>query len=109
MHRINLGDHIYAVQPADVVQSRSLSPESERQRQGSPQRVFSHGPLQGDASAMLPSVESRMGSPNKQRLRASEERVTSPSTSPKKQPPGRKGSIWDNLFHVDVTYQKSRN
>ena len=35
--------------------------------------------------------------------------MASPSTSPRKAPvQGRKGSIWDNLFQVDVVYQKGR-
>lgn len=61
-------------------------------------------------SGVLRGAELRIGSPDKQRVVREGEagRAGSPGMSPRKQPPGRKGSIWDSLFHVDVTYQKSR-
>ncbi|KAL5426644.1 hypothetical protein PMIN06_007108 [Paraphaeosphaeria minitans] len=83
---------------------------SSSERYVSPLRGLSLGSSSMVGSGVLRGAEARMGSPDKQKVvrEAEVARAVSPATSPRKQPPGRKGSIWDSLFHVDVTYQKSR-
>jgi hypothetical protein len=52
-----------------------------------------------------PSSRSANGSPLRKRM-GSQTELQSPTTSPRKQPPGvRKGSIWDSFFQYDITYQ----
>jgi hypothetical protein len=90
----------------DLLQGRSPTPE----RFGSPSKVFPLGSSSVVGSDVLSGAEPRMSSPDKQRVVHEGEaaRAGSPGSSPRKLLPGRKGSIWDSLFHVDVTYQKSR-
>jgi len=104
----------YLADPSDQAPTDSqLQPQSSSNRQSS---SHPHDPFSNlsnmSGSGLMRSTTSNV-SPTKSRVGSAGDlaRAGSPAGSPSKRAPApreRKGSIWDSLFQVDVTYQKSR-